>query len=160
MSVGTTSKSSLFANFQGGSLQISDINLFPGRVLYVNSSSSAAANDAFHGFSPLAPLATLAYAMSTVAIDLDCFLVGSGHVETISGAAGVNVTKNGIHIIGTTCGGTATASINFKTSTAASFDINGNNCCIEALTFDSVNTAITGAVDANAANVLVKAPGA
>lgn len=159
MSTGYTSKTSLFANFQGGSLQISDINLFPGRVLYVNNSVTAAANDAFHGWSPLAPLSTLAYAMSTVAQDLDVFLVGSGHVETIAGAAGVNVSKNGVHIIGTSCGGTGTAVVKFITSTGASFDVNGSNCCIENLFFDSVNTAYTGVMDANAANVLVKAAG-
>jgi hypothetical protein len=157
MSVGQNIKTSLFANFQGGSLVVADLNLFPGNCFFVNSTTTAGSDTAGFGRSPLAPWKTLKFALTQVA-DADTIFLGPGHTEVITAAAGVNVTKAGVHIIGTSCGGQAKSIISFSGSAAASFDINGANTCLQNLYFTAVDAV--GALSLTGAMLNVKAGGA
>lgn len=80
---------------------------------------------------------TLAAAIAdsnVVAARGDVILVLPGHTETITGAAGVSISKSGLSIIGLG-NGAARPTYTFTTAVGASFDVSGANSLIQNIRF-------------------------
>lgn len=71
---------------------------------------------------------------NVVAARGDVILVLPGHTETITGAAGVSITKSGLAIIGLG-NGAARPTYTFTTAVGASFDVSGANTLIQNIRF-------------------------
>lgn len=122
-----------------------------GNVFYVNSVTGS--DTANTGLSPSQPYATLAQARSSaVANNDDVIIVGSGHTETIVGAAGIAMSKAGLTIIGLGVG-TRRPTFNFTTAVAASFDITAANLAFSNLIFTCGIDAQTAMINISTADV-------
>lgn len=71
---------------------------------------------------------------NVVAARGDVILVLPGHTETITGAAGVSISKSGLSIIGLG-NGSARPTYTFTTAVGASFDVSGANTLIQNIRF-------------------------
>lgn len=112
--------------------------------------SSLSGSDGNLGNESTKPKATLQGAINaSTASNGDVIILMPGHVETLTSAAAVNVSKSGLYIVALGVG-TARATFTFATSTAASFDITATNCALDNLLF-------TNAVDGQLAMVRVLA---
>ena len=109
-----------------------------GTVFYVSSTHSRA-NDGSAGTDPNYPMATIDAAIGRCTASVgDVIVVLPGHVETITGAAGVAADVAGISIIGLG-NGTNIPKINFA-GTAATFAISAANITVR-------NFRVTSTVD-------------
>lgn len=123
--------------------------LTTGNVFFVNSTATGAStgND---GLSPQTALSTIVSALAKcTASNGDTIIVGPGHVETVISAAQVNMSTIGVSIIGIG-NGSNRPTVNFTTSTAASWRVSAANCSVENLLF-------VGGVDALASPIQVQA---
>jgi hypothetical protein len=124
-----------------------------GNVFFVNSASSKAADTAGSGYSPEAPFATLAFAITqATASNDDVIVLLPGHSETLTAAGAVTVSKAGLRIVGLGTGRVRPV-INYTTSTAASFDITAANVRVENVVFKPLGIdAVVAAVNVSAAD--------
>ncbi len=87
----------------GGQFAIEDQSLTTGSRFYVDSGATLAGDEVGKGMSPVAPFATIDYAISSplvTASNGDIIYVMPGHVETLSGEADITVDVAGIKIQG------------------------------------------------------------
>lgn len=124
--------------------------LIKGRAFYVDSAVGSNSND---GSSWTSAVATLNYAIGLCTASRgDVIYVAPGHVETITGAAGVAVNVAGISIIGLG-NGHLRPKMNMTTAITASFDVSAANVLIQNLWFNSAFDAQTAMVNVTAADV-------
>ena len=129
------------------------LQLHPGKVFWVNNSSvlpdgGITGNDNNKG-TYLSPFSTINGAVTQcTAARGDIIVCMPGHAETVSAAAGVDLSKSGIALIGLGTGALRpTLNLTATTSTVA---LSAANCSM-------VNVLITGGVDAIVSAVLVSA---
>lgn len=135
---------------------IYDPGFTTGNVWYVNSATGS--DTAGYGYSADAPLKTIGYAVATAAVasNGDRVYVMPGHTETLTGAAGINMSTAGVTLIGLGTGRTRPV-ISYTTNAAASFDVNGANCSIENIVFKPIGVAtVTAAVNVKAADCWIR----
>lgn len=121
-----------------------------GNVLFVQSSHGLASNGN-SGEDRDRPLATIQRAIDLArANNGDMIIVGPGHVETVSAAAGLVINKAGVSLIGVG-NGSLRPTVNFNTVTTADMDIDAANVFI-------TNFLFTGGIDALAAPLDINAP--
>lgn len=128
-----------------------------GNVWWVCSVTGTDSAPPGNGNTPEIPFASIGYAISqATASNDDVIYVMPGHVETITGAAGVNVNKAGLCIEGLGTG-RGRPQITFTTSNAASFDINSANCLISNMyfTLDAVS-GLTAGINVKAADCWIR----
>lgn len=103
-----------------------------GNALYVDSVNGSATGP---GFSPESAFSTLAAAITAAKSNNgDVIYISPAHAETIIGAAGVLVNKNGLTIIGLGYGNMR-PQFTFTTAVAASFDISGSSVNLQNIAF-------------------------
>lgn len=121
-----------------------------GSVFYVNSNGGT--DDSDFGYHPLAPLASINYAIQqAVADNDDHILVAMGHTETVTGAAGLALNKAGVHLRGVGRGNKR-PKIDFTTATGASFDITAAGCSVEGFYLKNAIDSQTAMVNISAAD--------
>jgi hypothetical protein len=126
-------------------------DLVAGSVFFVQSGHTNASNDN-SGLSRSAPLATLARAVAlATASNGDVIFLLPGHAETYVAAAGVNVNKAGLTIIGVG-EGAARPTFTFGTDVAASFRVSAANVKIHNIVGVAGIDALTGPFDIQAAD--------
>lgn len=122
----------------GGNTQVAEHNLYDfrnvipttGNIWFVDSNVSSEGN----GLSPLTAFNTLNEAVAAAtANNGDIIYVMEGHAETISGAAGVDISKAGLTIIGLGRGGDR-PTFTF-TAAASTFAVGASSTYIENLLF-------------------------
>lgn len=127
--------------------------LTKGRAFYVDSNVGSNSND---GSTWTLAVSTIDYAIGLCTANRgDIIFVAPGHVETVTGAAGVAVDVAGISIIGLGIGHLR-PKINFTTAISASFDVSAANCLIQNLWFNSGFDAQTAMVNVTAADVVFR----
>lgn len=139
----------------GGELLIEGAirGLIKGRAFYVDSVAGSNSND---GTNWTKAVATLDYAIGLCTADRgDIVFVAPGHIETVTGAAGVAVDVAGISIIGIG-NGHLRPKINFTTAITASFDVSAANVVIQNLWFNAAFDAQTAMVNVTAADVVFR----
>ena len=97
--------SPLFArSIPGGPIVISDMEVHPGKVYFVDSSHADKSNAVSGGRSPDKPFSTLAYVFSATLTPVlaagDVVYVMPSHAETIAAAAGIACATAGVKVIG------------------------------------------------------------
>lgn len=124
--------------------------LTTGNVFFVSSTAAGRSDSTSAGRDPAQPFATIDYAIGQcTANNGDHIIVGPGHTETVKAAAGIALDVAGVTIIGIGSGSNR-PTINFTTSTAASFRVSAANCTVRNLLF-------VGGVDALASPIQVQA---
>lgn len=121
-----------------------------GNIFYVQSINPQASNSNTRGASPLLPYASLNYALLQVTPNNgDVIYVMPGHVEAVTGAAGLNFATgcDGVTVV-FQGNGADRAQINLTTSTAAQVVIAANNVAL-------INPKFVAGIDAVAAAVSV-----
>lgn len=126
-----------------------------GAVFFVDSTGGGSTTSG--GLTPESAFTTLNSAIGAcTAAKGDTIFVMPGHVETITGAAGVLVNKAGVRIVGLG-EGRARGRINYTTAVGASFDITAANVLVENLYFTPIGfDAITAAMNITGANVTIR----
>lgn len=123
-----------------------------GKVLFVQSSHSRASNGN-SGEDRAAPLATIQRAVDLCSANAgDVVIVGPGHVETVSAAAGLVLNKAGVSFLGIG-NGALRPTINFTTVIGADMDIDAENITITNFLFTGSVDNLTAPIDINAADV-------
>jgi hypothetical protein len=131
---------------------------FPtGNVFFVDSTKSGATNSTSFGYSPEAPLATLAYALGTTgpvtASNDDLVVVMPGHTEAVIAAATIGSGKIGVNVVGLGVG-LKRPLITYTTAAAASVDITAAQQYWANIVFNPVGVAaVTAGVNVTAADV-------
>lgn len=121
-----------------------------GNVFYVDSVRGSDGND---GGNPLLPLATIAQAqLSATASNGDVVVVKPSHAETISGAAGIALSKAGVSYVGLGSGANR-PTITFGTATTATMTISGANVNIDGFVYTQSFDAIVSPLVISAAGV-------
>lgn len=140
-------KTALFVRKQsGGMFEVVNETLTTGSIFFVDSVTGT--NSVGGGRNPDAPLATLNYAIGLCTANKgDMIYLMPGHSETISAAAGFDVTVAGVRIVGLGWG-TLRPTFNF-TATAGQVIINANNVSFENLRFTAGISAVVSAVVVN-----------
>lgn len=124
----------------GGMFTIAGIERNPGRVFFVDSAASGAANDVASGRSPKKPFATLSYAFSSDRVASgDLVYVMPGHVENLAAAGAVTADIAGVKVVGLGQGA-ARPTFNF-TTTDATFLITAASVWVENV-LTVANTAV------------------
>lgn len=133
-----------------------------GTTWYVHSGDGTNeaydANGSERGLSPGKPFASLAYAIADPAVVASRntqIVLLPGHTETITGAAGVNLNKIGIRVVGEGYGRNRPL-IDFTTDSAASFDINSASCSVTNCAFKCSIDAQTAMINVKAADFLLE----
>lgn len=125
-----------------------------GNVRYVNSNTGT--NSTAGGFSPDAPLASIAYAIGLCTAANDDWIVPlPGHIETVTAAAGIALNVAGVTILGIGTGH-ARPKVNFTTAAGASFDISAANCRVENLWLNCAIDDQTAMINVTAADVVIR----
>jgi hypothetical protein len=89
----------LFSRHQpGGVNTIYDIEKHPGNIYFIDSVTGT--NAAGHGYTVEDPIASIAYAFSSVAVAGDVFYVLPTHTESLSGVAAIAANVASVRIIG------------------------------------------------------------
>jgi len=147
--------SPLLVSYQpGGLVTVTEATLTTGDVWYVGSTVTGASNAAGFGKSPASPFATMDYA-NGVAASGDVVLVMSGHVETVSAAAGLDLDTANVMWIGLGWG-SARPKIDFTTATTADVDFDAANITMRNFVFEASFADIVAALDINAANIRIQ----
>lgn len=150
---------SSYTNFQSGVMsrgvpaEAGGLNIFSpfGNIFYVNSSHASASNSNT-GRKPSAPLATIDYAIGLCTADLgDTIVVGAGHTETVTAAAGVLMDVAGVTIVGVGRG-SKRPTVNFTTAVGASFRVTAANCRVIGMLFTGGIDALTNPIDIRGAD--------
>jgi len=122
--------------------------LTTGSIFFVNNSIPLASNGNL-GDNPDRPLATIqAAAARCTANRGDFIIVGPGHVETVSAAAGLRFAVAGVSVIGIGRGASRPV-INFS-GTGADMDIDAASVYMENLLFTGGIDALNSPIDVNA----------
>ena len=130
-----------------------DQKVTTGDVWFVDSATGA--DTAGSGRSPISPTATLDYAIGlATASKGDIIYVMPGHAETISGAAGIDVDKAGLSIIGLGQGDNR-PTFSFS-ATASDCDIDADDIYISNLRFLSTVNSLVFFIDANSNNLVME----
>lgn len=143
-------KTSLFGKWQdGGMFGVIDQHVTTGDIWFVGSTVSGATDGAGYGQSPISPCATIDYAIGlATASQGDIIYVMPGHAETIA-AAGIDVDKAGLSIIGLGVGNNRpTITLNATTSDV---DIDAAGVLIRGLRFVSSVNNLAWFIDVNTA---------
>jgi hypothetical protein len=150
-------RTALFSRKQsGGFFVVDDIKQHPGAIWFVDSGHSYASDAAGFGRTPDAPLATLDYAVGLcTASQGDVIYAMPGHAETVSAAAGLDLDKIGISIIGLG-NGTLQPTITLDTADTADIDIDAASITIENIHFISNFLNIAAAIDVNATDFTLR----
>lgn len=120
-----------------------------GKIFFVQSTHTAARDNALNGLKPATPFATVDYAIGKcTASKGDTIIVGAGHAETISAAAGVSLDVAGVTIIGQGKG--ADRPTFNLTATASTFVITAASCSV-------INCLFTGGIDAIVSAIVISA---
>jgi len=85
----------------------------------------------------------------------DIVLVAPGHTETVDSAGASKIDVNGVKIIGLGQGDLR-PTIDFTSATGADLDVSGNDVVLENLLFTGNIDALTGPVDVDGDDVLIK----
>jgi hypothetical protein len=132
-------RSELFVRSQPGGVQtITSIVDHPGGLLFVSSVTGS--NGAGYGQNIDSPLATLAYAVASVAAAGDTIYVLPGHLETIAGAAGIAMATAGVRVIGLGAGNTRP--LFTWSATGSTWTISAANCLIRNIRTTSTVAAM------------------
>jgi hypothetical protein len=124
--------------------------LTTGNVFFVSSTSPLKSDTPTAGRDLATPFATIDYAIGQcTANNGDYIIVEPLHVETVSAAAGVALDVAGVTIVGVGQGSNR-PTVNFTTSTAASFRVTAANCAVR-------NVLFVGAIDALASPIQIQA---
>lgn len=123
-----------------------------GDVYFANSANTNAVSTG--GYTADVPTATLIQAQTLCTADnADTVYVGSGHSETITGAAGMTFSKAGVTYIGLG-NGRKRPTITFSTSTAAQMIVSGAQITFKNIVFDFTGIdAIVAAISVTGADV-------
>ncbi len=126
--------------------------------IYVSSVTGSADNS---GVNPRYPAASLAEVFSSDKVGVNgVIVVGPGHSETVTAAAGILMDIAGVHIMGLG-EGTARPTINFTTVVGADIDVTAANITIENFYFDATGIDdLAGAIDVDAAYFTMRNCGA
>lgn len=126
-----------------------------GSVFFVDSNGGGSTTSG--GLTPESAFTTLNAAIGAcTASKGDTICVMPGHVETITGAAGVLVNKAGVRIVGLGTGRNRPR-INYTTAIGASFDITADNVSVENIYFTPQGfDAITATMNISGANVSIR----
>jgi hypothetical protein len=139
-----------------GPLVFSDARFAPNNVFFVQSTHSNAGDSSGKGQTPDAPFATIDYAIGQCEADKgDLIIVLPGHVETVTGAAGVALDVAGVTIVGIGRG-RQRPKVNFTTATAASFDVTAARCAVENVYFKCGIDAQTALLNVQAADFTLR----
>jgi len=143
-------RSPLFNRTQPGGVYYVDPNaLTVGNIWYVDSTSARKGATALFGFTPDAPWSTVAAALDSGNLAAgDIIIVGAGHAETISAAAGWDADTIGITIKGLGVSDLR-PTITIDTSNLADIDIDAANITFENLRFIANFLDIAAAIDVN-----------
>lgn len=133
-----------------------------GNIFYVNNSTLGvalgAADDTSigRGLTPNKPYLTVAYAITKcMASRGDKIIVGEGHVEVITAAAGLPLSVIGVTIEGMGVG-RMRPRFNYTTAAAASFDVTAANCRVTNCVFTPIGVdAVTAAINVSAADFVI-----
>ena len=117
-----------------------------GRVWFADSTAAAGGN----GASWTGAYTTIEAAVNAAAAD-DTILVGPLHVETVSAAAGLELDKAGLTLIGFG-NGNRRPQINFTTVVGADMNVGSAGCTMINFRFTGGFDALTGPIDVNAAD--------
>jgi hypothetical protein len=152
-----TTRTPLFARQQpGGLFTIEDVPDHPASIFFVDSTHAQATDAAGGGRSPDKPLATLDYAVGLcTASKGDVIYVMPGHAEAISAAAGLDLDKEGITIIGLGNGDNK-PTFTLQTSASADVDIDADNITIKGLRFVSAVASLLAAIDINSEHTVIE----
>src|SRR3954465_7976099 len=135
-----------------GPLVYIDARFAPNNVFFVQSTHSNAGDSSGKGQTPDAPFASIDYAIGQCEADRgDLIVVLPGHVETVTGAAGVALDVAGVSVVGIGRG-RQRPKVNFTTATAASFDVTAARCSVENLYFKCGIDAQTAMLNVQAAD--------
>lgn len=114
--------------------------------------SSTSGSDGNLGKSPTLPFATIAQARTAAtASNGDVIIVMPGHAESVTGAAGIALSKAGISIVGLGTG-SSRPTITFSTATNATITISAANVSIDNFVFLQTFDAIVSPFVISAAN--------
>jgi len=115
-----------------------------GNVFFVDSGSTAGADNAAKGSSPDTPFITIDFAVGrTTASNGDIIFVMPGHAENISAATSLVSDVIGVRIIGIGWG--RTRPVLTWTNTAGTIEMDAANCSLENIVFvSSVSAAVVG----------------
>jgi len=145
----------LFVGAQpGGIYAVVDQSFTTGNIWFVNSATGT--NAAGAGRSPLAPFATIDYAVGNcTASNGDVIYVMPGHAETVSAAGGLDLDVAGITIKGLGSG-SLTPTVTLNTATTADVDVDAANITVENIHFRANFADIVAGIDVNAANCTIR----
>jgi hypothetical protein len=118
-----------------------------GMLFFCNSTAPGASDDATHGFDPLTPFRTLAFAIGQCSNDRgDTIFLGEGHQELIQAAAAVNLNARGVHIVGLGQGRNRPL-LQWASSPSASLVFNAASITLENVQMQmTVANGVTGAI--------------
>lgn len=126
-----------------------------GQVFYVSNSSTVApggigGSNGNSGKSPQEPFSTIDHAVGQCTANRgDVIIVGPGHVETVTAAAGLDLDIAGITLMGVG-NGDLRASVNFTTAVGADMDVDAADIAVFNFLFTGGVDALTGPIDVNA----------
>src|SRR3990167_71421 len=143
-------RTELFSRKQpGGVFTITGVGNHPGDVYFVHAGTGTDA--AGYGQNPDAPVATIDYAVGLCADSKnDVIYVMPGHTETVSAAAGIDLDKIGISVIGLGQGNLR-PTITIATDTLADIDVDAASVTLKNLRFVVNVASLDALIDVNAA---------
>jgi len=135
---------------------------YPGRVFWVSNSTvlpegGRPGSDltSLRG-TMLAPFATISYAISRcVAGRGDTIVVGAGHAETITAAAGIAMSKAGVCLLGLGTG-LNRPTITYTTANTATMTVTAANCSIVNIRFVANFLSIARAIGVTATDLTIE----
>jgi len=141
-------------NLAGGIRLNGWLPIFPttGSVFFVQSANANAKNDPGNGTRPDTPFASIDYAVGQCTANKgDVIVVGPGHAETVSAAAGLAFDVAGITVLGMGSG-TSRPTISIGTATSATVTISAANVTLRNLLFVTTLDAVVTAVAISASD--------
>ena len=146
------SRSGLFWRQSPGGLPIiQDGRVFAGNVFFVDVNTAQGGTTAGYGSHPDKALTTIDSAIDLcTASQGDAIFVLAGHTESIIAAAGINLDKIGVAVIGLGIGDNR-PTITFATDVLADWEIDAASCGIYNFRFIGNLAAVAAAIDVDAA---------
>ena len=145
--------------FQHKGWERGDTEIF-GNAYFVNSAHSAARDTRGNGLHPSAPWATMHFANARLAAENgpnhgDVVHVAASHVETVIAASGCVLSTAGVKWKGLQSGARK-PQVNFTTAVGANITLSGQYLWMENFLFTGGVDALTGPIDINAADILLR----
>lgn len=143
-------------NQPGGVFIVTDGTYVAGTTFFVQSTHASATNATGGGRSPDTPFATIDYAVGQCTANAgDVIIVGPGHAETVSAAAGLDLDVAGITIKGIG-NGTLQPTVTLDTVITADVDVDAANITVENINFRANFADITAAIDVNSTDFTLR----